>query len=87
MFIASWNQPGYMPETDPEEFDDFDDAKGYVYDEIDRTLDNAHLTDDRDAMENCDRALDDIDVWRESDGDYWQTYCDGYVYWITRGEG
>lgn len=26
-FIVGWNMPGYMPDTDPEEYDNWDDAR------------------------------------------------------------
>jgi hypothetical protein len=87
MFTAGWNQPGYLPESDPEDFEDFDDAKEVILDEIDRTADNAHLVNDKKAIEECNAALDDADGWIGGElghGDYWQVYCDGYVYWIAR---
>lgn len=85
MFTAGWNQPGYLPETDPVDFDDFDEAKDYVISEIDRTADNAHLVNDRSALDECNDAIDDADDWTDNNN-YWQVYCDGYVYWITRSD-
>lgn len=33
-FAAGWNTPGYMPDSEPQEFDDFDDAKAYLIDTL-----------------------------------------------------
>lgn len=29
-FVAGWNMPGYMPDSEPASFDDFDSAKRYI---------------------------------------------------------
>jgi hypothetical protein len=34
-FVAGWNMPGYMPDSEPAEFDDVRDACQYISDEID----------------------------------------------------
>lgn len=35
-FTAGWNQPGYLPETEPEAFDDLQDALAYIDGELER---------------------------------------------------
>lgn len=39
-WLAGWNMPGYLPESDPALFDDWQDAHGYIYDAIDRFWDD-----------------------------------------------
>lgn len=43
-FVAGWNMPGYMPDNVPEEFDNADDAKSYIIEELENYLDQ--LEDD-----------------------------------------
>lgn len=32
--VAGWNMPGYMPDSDPAEFDNFEDARAYIAEEL-----------------------------------------------------
>jgi hypothetical protein len=38
-YVAGWNQPGYLPESEPEEFATFTEARNYLLDTVDRWLD------------------------------------------------
>lgn len=40
-WVAGWNMPGYMPDSKPAEFDNFEDARDYIVDEIDEEADSA----------------------------------------------
>lgn len=40
MFVATINQPGYLPEVDPVEFETCAEAWSYVADEIERDWEN-----------------------------------------------
>lgn len=82
-YAAGWNQPGYMPETEVQHFDHFDDAREYLVDEVTRAADDANDAGDKNAEGECDEATGEISTWEESDGDYFQVFCDGYVYWIN----
>lgn len=35
-YVAGWNMPGYMPDNPPEEFDNADDAREHIADEMER---------------------------------------------------
>lgn len=35
-YVAGWNMPGYMPDSEPVEFDDADDARQYLITELER---------------------------------------------------
>lgn len=83
-YSAGYNMPGYMPEMDPFETDDFDDAREFIVDELDNAGDIAANSDDADAANECEDAKEDAENWTATGGNmYWSAYCDGYVYWIT----
>ena len=85
-YIAGYNQPGYLPETDPVEFDDFDDAQSSIIDELDNAAEIAYNSDDDLAGQDCDESKEEAEQWNEGTETYWQAYCDGYVYWIVKEE-
>lgn len=39
-WVAGWNMPGYLPETEPEHFHAFADALAYLHDTVARWLDD-----------------------------------------------
>lgn len=93
-YIAGFNQPGYLPDSDPVDFDDFDDAQSYIVDELDNAADIAYNSDDDLAGQDCDESKEEAEQWTAKSGGksgeswgsdirYWQAYCDGYVYWIV----
>ena len=48
LYIAGWNMPGYLPETDPAIFDNETDAIRYLTDAVDRFWDedySAYITE------------------------------------------
>lgn len=38
-YVAGWNMPGYMPDSEPAEFDDCDDAREYIASELESMID------------------------------------------------
>lgn len=38
-YVAGWNMPGYMPDGEPASFDDADDARGYIANEMETYAD------------------------------------------------
>lgn len=40
VWVAGYNMPGYLPEMEPAAFTDFEDAKHYMLEEMDRTGDS-----------------------------------------------
>ena len=83
-YIAGFNQPGYLPDSDPVDFDDFDDAQSFIVDELENAADIAAGADDPDAEADCEAAKEEADNWNVGNDVYWQVFCDGYVYWITK---
>ena len=83
-YTAGFNQPGYLPDSDPYEFDDFGEAQDYIIDELENAADIASNADDPDAEAECEAAKEEADQWRAEDGKHWNTYADGYAYWIMK---
>lgn len=46
-WVAGWNMPGYLPETDPETFDTLEDAVAYLRETAERWADE----DEQDSPE------------------------------------
>jgi hypothetical protein len=86
-FVAGWNQPGYLPDNEPEAFDSIVDAAAYLRDELERAHE-AELDDEgdvqffstervRDAIRRLD-AVTDLDTeWSSGEA------LAGWVYWIA----
>lgn len=45
-YVAGWNMPGYMPEEPFAEFETFEEARAYVFEELERTLDDLYVDED-----------------------------------------
>lgn len=79
-WTAGWNMPGYLPESDPETFESWDDARDYIVDAISRFWDQD--ADAYDGMTNdassdarwlpVDTAINSAthnEVWSATTGD------------------
>jgi hypothetical protein len=64
-YTAGWNQPGYLPESDPEAFETLDDAAAYLVDTLARFLDEDDAPEDMQAADiiMVDRVADYADGW------------------------
>lgn len=77
-FVAGWNMPGYMPDSEPVEFDNADDALDYIKSEM-----------RRDAEENApefevDSLLARIDTFEaDAEGEFGIGFL-AYHYFVTR---
>lgn len=76
-YIAGWNMPGYMPDGEPAEFDDVDDAKRYIIEAIKRAEDEAETEEKAEML--CAFA-EDVNM---QNGEF-SARCGDYVYWVTR---
>lgn len=77
-FVAGWNMPGYMPDSEPASFDDADSARGYIADEMELCSDDESTPED-DASELREAA----ERVRTGSGEYGQT-VGAYHYWVTQ---
>ena len=50
-YVAGWNMPGYLPETDPETFDTLEDAAEYLRETLARWLDEDEAPEDMSAAD------------------------------------
>lgn len=73
-FVAGWNNPGYMPDSEPEEFATFDDALEHIRGEV---LYHVNTESDKSqSMDAFDTQLGDLkDVFE-------LTGPNGVVYWV-----
>ena len=55
-WVAGWNIPGYLPESDPALFDEWQDAHGYIYDAVQRFWDEDAQASDPDAPGDSEQA-------------------------------
>lgn len=75
-YVAGWNMPGYLPETDPETFETFEDAVAYIAAEIERW---------RDQDADADIVRDETELHT---GHEWARAVYGnYVFWASRWDG
>lgn len=75
-FVAGWNMPGYMPDSEPAEFDNAEDAKQYIIDTVKRAEEE---TDDETEAETLCAFAEDLNL----EGDEFSAQCLNYVYWVT----
>ena len=76
-YIAGFNQPGYLPESEPEEFDSFAEAREYIAEEID---DQVEVVDDiGEEMDDFAQTVRDIPGDQDS---FSLIGPDGYAYWV-----
>ena len=78
-WTAGWNMPGYMPDSEPATFEDFEDAKNYTVGAIQHAADMEEDAEQAEAMEQCAEYLS-----KREDGEFSSTVGE-YCYWITKG--
>lgn len=78
MYIAGFNQPGYLPESDPEEFDSFKDARDYLVQEMRLALE----ADDENEIDDGNVEDFAAELYAET-GPFSALGPDGYAYWVT----
>lgn len=75
-YVAGWNMAGFMPDNEPEAFDNFEDAHRYILAELKEREEQAESEDE--VFSLMDFAED---VNLES-GEFSATH-EGYTYWVT----
>ncbi len=76
-FIAGWNMPGYLPDSEPAEFDSAEDALEYLKDEMWRESDNTEDTDEAIELQSCVKTMS-----ADKNGEFGQT-IGKYHYFVT----
>ena len=75
-WAAGWNMPGYLPDSEPAEFDNAEDAKQYIIDAVKRAEDE---TEDETEAETLCGFAEDINL---ETADEFSAQCGAYVYWV-----
>lgn len=79
-FVAGWNMPGYMPDSEPAEFDNAADAMEYIKDAAKDEFDQY----ENDAGSSYQSGRDQIDTWKaDKNGEFGCTFGK-FHYFISR---
>jgi hypothetical protein len=87
-WVAGWNMPGYMPDSEPASFETCDDAREYIGQEM---LDASEALPDGEEYDERRNALHDTaDAMQRlaetaPDSEYGET-VGGHHYWISKAE-
>lgn len=76
-FMAGCNMAGFMPDSEPAAFDDFDDAKRYV---IGLMKDEEENTTSEEAAEDLSALAEDTNL----ESYPFRVTCQGMAFWVTR---
>ena len=79
---AGWNMPGYMPDSEPSQFESWSDARDYIAGEIERARDESPAGDTDEGTSDFDEALAALEALE--DGEEFGRTVGGYHYWVTR---
>ena len=84
LWIAGYNQPGYLPDMEPAEFDNFGEAAAFLIEEL--QLDAERMADEgRDeAAEQCEALWKDL-LEETPHNREWSGAARGFEYWIKEG--
>ena len=85
-YVAGWNMPGYMPDSEPAEFDNADDARAYIAEEMRSHAEEIEGVDDEEcekiaALNEAADALENL-IAEEYGAEYGNTIA-GRHYWIS----
>lgn len=76
IYVAGYNMAGYMPDSEPAEFDSFDDAKRYVIDVLKTFEDEAYV--EAHAEDYC-AAAEDANLENRP----FSYMVRGWAFWVT----
>lgn len=82
-YVAGWNMPGYMPDGEPAEFDDADDALEYIKD---AAKDFEETSDEIGEFKNLE-YVEHISQWKaDKIGEFGETFGNYHYFVSTIGE-
>lgn len=95
-FVAGWNMPGYMPDSEPASFDNAENARIYIADEMESEADNIEsdvenpdesdlepITAEWSSRATCAQLREAAERVRAGSGEYGLT-VGAYHYWVTQ---
>ena len=80
-FTAGWNMAGYMPDSTPEGYESFDDAREAIVDELVQMADGVDET-----LENAAEIItkfEEAQNYVKSQSGEFSFQCGAWVYWVT----
>lgn len=83
-WVAGWNMPGYMPDSQPAAFDTCDEARDYLAQEMQRAADEEEGEDRELSLTDASRKIHD--AIGNKDEEFGATIA-GYHYWISHEPG
>ena len=78
-WVAGWNMPGYLPESEPVGFDSWEDAHAYIVESVERAWDDGDDEGYLSAHTELHLAAPGVPYWVSVEGDRVR-------YWVTVGE-
>ena len=81
MFVAGFNTVGYIPHAEPVEFENFDDAKGYMIGLLLVHADDCDEAGEHDEAEMLSSFAEDLNLCTE-DSVPWEEVAAYTSYWI-----
>lgn len=86
MWIALYNAPGYLPETQPGEFEHFTEARDAMAEMLSRFGDEEHDMGNETRAEAFDDAVAEVLGWACASRDGNSVFACGYVFEIFENE-
>jgi len=81
-FVAGYNMPGYLPDSEPAEFDDADVARSYIADELRRYAEYADTDEYAQQVQELAESLENLNT-TGAGAEFGRTVGE-YYYWITQ---
>lgn len=81
MFIAGYNQSGYLPTSTPEQFESFDEAKRFVIGELLLLADQYGDACSEDYAEQLTHIAEDVNL---ESAPFCTPVVAGYVWWVEQ---
>lgn len=82
-WIAGWNEPGFLPDILPSEFDTFEEAQAFIAEELTR---GAESFDDEHQAEQSAWMLAALGAGAAQPDQPFEVMVDDTVYWVMRAE-
>ncbi|MBC8738504.1 hypothetical protein F6X40_17155 [Paraburkholderia sp. UCT31] len=80
-YVAGYNMPGYMPDSEPAEFETFDSARDNIVFWLDDALESMATGEEKD--EEKESVLKDAIEYAKKQTDAFSFTAAGYCYWVT----
>lgn len=80
MYVAGWNQPGYLPDEDVSTFETFEEARSFIADEMQVFADDEYESGRDDESEEAVQAGIEIPKFSGP----FQIEAGGWVFWVVK---